>query len=56
LRAVVGRVCLTFAGGLTGEAEEQALGENRHRLSPLFYAGHEVITQLRLIDKERPTI
>ncbi len=45
---------LTFTGGLTAEVEEQALGENRDRLSPLFYAGHEVITQLRLID-EAPT-
>ena len=47
---------LTFTGGLTVEAEEQALGENRHRLSPLFYAGHEVITQLRLIDETRSRV
>ena len=46
---------LTFTGGMTAEVEEQALGENRDHLSPLFYAGHQVITQLRLIDEAQPT-
>jgi hypothetical protein len=35
--------------GLRGVvAPEKDLGENRHRLSPLFYAGQDVITQIRL--------
>jgi hypothetical protein len=35
--------------GLRGVvAPEEELGEGRHRLSPLFYAGQDVITQIRL--------
>jgi hypothetical protein len=35
--------------GLRGAvASEDELGENRHGLSPLFHAAHEVITQIRL--------
>lgn len=40
---------LTDGGTLTACAPEQELGNNRNVLSPLFYAGHEVITQLRLV-------
>jgi len=40
---------LTDSGILTGGALENDLGSGRHPLSPLFYAGHEVITQLRLV-------
>ena len=29
-------------------AVEKELGEGRHGLSPLFYAGQDVITQIRL--------
>jgi hypothetical protein len=46
----VGRVRFflrTFAGTLTAEADEEDLGEGRHPLSPLFHAGHEVITAVR---------
>jgi len=46
----VGRVrfyARTFDGLLTGEADETDLGEERHALSPLFYAGHDVITAVR---------
>ena len=32
-----------------GVAEEE-LGEGRHALSQLFYAGQDVITQIRLLD------
>ena len=39
---------LTDSGILTGGALENDLGYGRHPLSPLFHAGHEVITQLRL--------
>ena len=35
--------------GLRGSvAPEAELGEGRHRLSPFFHAGHDVITQIRL--------
>ena len=35
--------------GLRGTiAPEEELGEGRHALSPLFHAGHDVITQIRL--------
>jgi hypothetical protein len=35
--------------GLRGTVEaEEELGGRRHRLSPLFYAGQDVITQIRL--------
>ena len=49
----VGRVrfhLLTYAGGFTAEAGEQELGEKRHALAPLFFGGHAVIAQLRLLD------
>lgn len=40
-----------LAVGLRGDvAPEDELGEERHPLSPLFYAGQDVITQIRLID------
>ncbi len=51
---VVGRVkfyVLTFNGVVTAEADKNKLGEGKHGLSPLFYAGHEVITQLRQISE-----
>ncbi|HEY0078829.1 MAG TPA: hypothetical protein VGB73_09310 [Pyrinomonadaceae bacterium] len=41
----------TRDGVLTAEADENELGEGKHPLSPLFYAGHEVLTQLRLISE-----
>ena len=46
----VGRVrfyARTFGGLLSTEAGENELGEGRHRLSPLFHAGHRVIAHLR---------
>ena len=48
----VGRVkfyLLTFSGVLTADADENDLGNGRHDLSDLFYAGHNVIAQLRQI-------
>lgn len=37
--------------GLRGVvAPEEQLGEGGHSLSPLFYAGQDVITQIRLVD------
>ncbi len=42
---------LTDNGILTASALEDDLGEERHYLSPLFYAGQEVVTQYRLIEE-----
>jgi deazaflavin-dependent oxidoreductase (nitroreductase family) len=39
----------TDAGVFTGGASEQELGTRRHPLSSLFFAGHELITQYRLL-------
>ncbi len=50
----VGRVkfyVLTFNGVVTAEAHQNELGEGKHGLSPLFFAGHGVITQLRQISE-----
>ena len=38
----------TFGGTLGAEADEQDLGHGRHSLSPVFHAGHAVITEMRL--------
>jgi hypothetical protein len=37
----------TDAGLLKGEAREEDLSTGRHPLSPLYFAGHSVITELR---------
>ena len=42
---------LTDSGVFTGDGREEDLGLGRHPLSPLFHAGHRVITQLRLISE-----
>ena len=42
---------LTDSGVLTGAGREDDLGLGRHPLSPLFHAGHRVITQLRLMSE-----
>jgi hypothetical protein len=41
----------TLDGLKCGEAAERDLGEGRHRLSPLFHAGHRVIAHLRQISE-----
>jgi hypothetical protein len=43
----------TFDGLKFAEAEEKELGEGRHRLSPLFHAGHRVIAHLRQISERK---
>ena len=43
---------LTFAGPLTADADSEDLGEGRHALSKLFYAGQAVITELRRISEQ----
>ena len=40
---------LTLDGVFTVEADENDLGYGRHPLSPLFHAGHAVLTQCRLV-------
>lgn len=50
----VGRVrfyVLTFSGALTADVDENELGQRRHELSKLFYAGQNVITELRKISE-----
>ncbi len=44
---------LTFDSLRSAEAEEGELVDGRSELAPLFYAGNEVLTQLRLIDQRR---
>lgn len=48
---VVFRV-LTYDGPLTSEAASDDLGYGRSLLSPVFYAAHQVITELRLISEQ----
>lgn len=43
---------LTYAGILTEDIGEDNLGNNKHLLSPLFYAGHDVLTELRKINSK----
>ena len=43
-------VAVTPEGLRAKTAPEEQLGENQHPLSPLFHAGHEVITQIRLVE------
>ena len=43
----------TFQGTLTAEADEGLLGNRLHQLSPVFLAGHAVLTQMRLISESR---
>ena len=44
---------LTQHGTLTAEAKEQDLGEGRHALSPLFFAGQDVITEIRKVEEAK---
>jgi hypothetical protein len=51
---VAGRVivrALTHQGRYRAEAQEDDLGNGRHPLSAVFYAGHGVLTELREIDQ-----
>jgi hypothetical protein len=43
-------VAVTPEGLRSAVAPEEELGEGRHGLSPLFYAGQDVITQIRLAE------
>jgi hypothetical protein len=47
----------TFQSTLTAEVEDAPLARGTHKLSPVFQAGHAVITQMRLLsehDRLRP--
>ncbi|MFW9882720.1 MAG: hypothetical protein ACFFG0_57385 [Candidatus Thorarchaeota archaeon] len=44
---------LTYNGVLAAEGNENILGEGRHKLSKLFYSGHDVLAELRIIDEQR---
>lgn len=44
---------VTIDGVFSDEAVTADLGNNRHRLSPLFHQAHELITQIRLMDEQR---
>ena len=44
---------LTVGGGRTAEADENDLGYGRHPLSPLFHAGQDVVTQMRLLSEQQ---
>jgi hypothetical protein len=44
---------LTYQGRYRAEAAEDDLGHNRHPLSAVFYAGHDVLAELRTIDQAR---
>jgi hypothetical protein len=46
---------LTVGGGRTAEAGEDELGFGRHPLSPLFHAGQDVITEIRLLSEQQPS-
>jgi hypothetical protein len=43
-------VAVTDEGLRAARALEEELGNGEHALSPLFYAGHDVITQIRLVE------
>ena len=44
---------LTRHGIFTAEANEADLGENRDALSPLFYAAHELMAEMRKVEETR---
>lgn len=46
---------LTVGGGRTAEAAEDDLGFGRHALSPLFHAGQDVLTEIRLLSEQQPS-
>jgi hypothetical protein len=44
---------LTYEGHRTVEAAEDDLGHGGHAMSPVFYAVHDVLTELRLLEEAR---
>src|SRR5262245_19059187 len=45
---------LTYEGRRSVTAPEADLGYERHPASPLFHAAHNVISELRRVDEQRP--
>jgi hypothetical protein len=55
---VAGRViirALTYEGRYRAEASQDDLGRGRHPLSAVYFAGHAVLTELRMIDQAQRT-
>jgi hypothetical protein len=46
-------VAVTDSGRRVAQSPEEELGGGSHPLSPLFYAGHDVITAIRVVDEGR---
>ena len=44
---------VTSSGIYTASRSQQALGDGKDSLSPLFYAGQEVLTQIRLVEERQ---
>ena len=44
---------VTQKGVMTIEAKEDDLGNNKHKLSPLFHQAHELIHVIQMIEKEK---
>ena len=44
---------LTYEGQFVVDEAEDDLGHGRNAVSPVFQAGHDVITQLRVLDEQR---
>ncbi|MFZ5861871.1 MAG: hypothetical protein ACOYXR_03365 [Nitrospirota bacterium] len=43
---------LTGSGVTTVEAKEEDFGYGRHPMSPLFHKGHELISEIRVVDEK----
>lgn len=43
---------LTGSGVTTVEAKEEDFGYGRHQMSPLFHKGHELISEIRVVDEK----
>lgn len=43
---------LTYRGVLTAQAKGEALDQQDHPLFPLFFAGHTLLTELRMLEEQ----
>jgi len=43
---------LTGSGVTTVAAKEEDFGYGRHQMSPLFHKGHELISEIRVVDEK----
>ncbi|MEO6908658.1 MAG: hypothetical protein ABI210_12290 [Abditibacteriaceae bacterium] len=44
---------LTYNGIFSTEASEEDFGNKRHKLSPLFHLAHDLISEIRIIDRKQ---